>query len=105
MAASEGASLYDVLDVAPSATAEEIRAAYRAKALASHPDKAAMGGGRDAGSFRRVQEAWETLGVPQKRMEYDRRQRSSEAACAVTWHDELPLAAMDVDEGEDGACP
>ena len=59
--------LYELLDVAPEATADEIKAAYRKLALKVHPDA-----GGNAALFRQVQDAFETLSDPAKRAAYDR---------------------------------
>lgn len=58
---------YEVLGVAPSATREEIRAAYRKLSRKVHPDA----GGTDA-LFRQIQLAYETLSDPDRRAAYDR---------------------------------
>merc|ERR1712125_3857 len=47
---------YCVLGLAPKATPEQIRAAYKRKALEAHPDK-----GGSAARFRQVLKAFETL--------------------------------------------
>lgn len=60
-------SFYEVLDVEPSASAEEIRTAYRRAARAVHPDRAE---GADR-FFRMVQEAYEVLSDPTRRQRYD----------------------------------
>ena len=52
---------YRVLRLLPSASAEEVRAAYHARALACHPDK-----GGAAPAFLAVQRAWEVLLGPVK---------------------------------------
>jgi hypothetical protein len=57
---------YDVLGVARAATADELRAAYRARARAHHPDA-----GGDPALFRRVNVAWRVLGDPDRRRAYD----------------------------------
>lgn len=63
---------YATLGVAKTATLTELRKAYRARALASHPDKAKPGEEEVATeAFRRVAEAYETLSDPQARRQYD----------------------------------
>lgn len=60
---------YEVLGVAPTASAAQVRAAYQAAALASHPDKCTKGGA--AARFQWVQRAWEVLREERSRAEYD----------------------------------
>lgn len=66
-------SYYEVLGVVRTASAEEIDAAFRALAKKWHPDIC-----RDiqeaAENFKRVTEAYEVLGDPEKRRRYDRSQ-------------------------------
>lgn len=57
---------YAVLCVAPTATTEEIRSAYRRQARENHPD---LGGSQEA--FSDAREAWETLRDPARRKAYD----------------------------------
>jgi len=61
-------SLYEVLGVAPSASAAEVRQAYVALARQHHPD---LDGG-DAERMRAVNDAWATLSDPARRARYDR---------------------------------
>lgn len=69
---------YEVLGVPPTATAEEIKAAYRRLVRLLHPDAAGEG---DRAAFHRVQEAYELLGDPGRRRLHDRgRSRPSPAA-------------------------
>ncbi|KAJ1639629.1 DnaJ domain-containing protein, partial [Pavlovales sp. CCMP2436] len=64
--------LYADLGVSRRATAEEIKAAYRARALASHPDKARLGEEEAATeAFTKIASAYETLSDPEKRRQYD----------------------------------
>jgi|GEM_PF-1640769 len=63
-------SLYAVLGVEPGATAEAIRAAYRARARALHPD--VNPGPTAAADFSRLQRAYEVLADPSQRARYDR---------------------------------
>jgi curved DNA-binding protein CbpA len=57
---------YEVLGVAPTASAAEIKRAYRQQAQRHHPD---VGGGDDA--MERLNRAWATLGDPVRRRAYD----------------------------------
>ncbi|MDX2376431.1 J domain-containing protein [Microbacterium sp. LRZ72] len=61
------ASAYEVLGVAPDADEESLRRAYRSKLRSSHPDT-----GGSAAAFVRVQRAWDLVGTPQARADYDR---------------------------------
>lgn len=61
-------SLYEVLRVAPSASAEQIRHAYRAAARRTHPDA----GGQPA-AFAQVRIAYDILADPDRRRRYDLR--------------------------------
>jgi DnaJ-class molecular chaperone len=57
---------YSTLGVNKSATAEDIKRAYRKLAGQHHPDR-----GGDTKKFQTIQEAYATLGDEQKRAEYD----------------------------------
>jgi molecular chaperone DnaJ len=58
---------YDILGVSKSASADEIKKAYRKLAMEHHPDRH---GGDDSG-FKEIGEAYEVLKDPQKRAGYD----------------------------------
>ncbi|MDR0428621.1 MAG: molecular chaperone DnaJ, partial [Puniceicoccales bacterium] len=61
---------YNLLGVAKGATAEEIKKAYRKKAVQYHPDK--NPGNKEAEEkFKKIAQAYEVLGDPQKRATYD----------------------------------
>ncbi|TDW28528.1 J domain-containing protein [Cryobacterium psychrophilum] len=58
---------YEVLGVAPSASDDALRRAYRLQLRKTHPD---VGG--SAAQFHAVQIAWERVGSPESRAAYDR---------------------------------
>jgi len=58
---------YDILDVSPSATREEIKKAYHKKAKKEHPDQ-----GGDEEKFKIILDAYHTLYDPKARELYDR---------------------------------
>lgn len=62
------ANYYDILGVSKSASADEIKRAYRKKAHEFHPDK---GSGNEA-KFKEVNEAYQVLSDQGKRSQYDR---------------------------------
>src|SRR5215210_3132246 len=64
---------YDILEVDPSATAEEIKESRRLLRAAWHPDKfKGNNKNRAEEKFKDIEQAYEVLGNPQKRVEYDR---------------------------------
>ncbi len=63
---------YEVLNVARTAGAEEIRRAYRRLALKYHPDNYKGDKAEAEGRFKELAEAYEVLSDPQKRQLYDR---------------------------------
>lgn len=61
---------YERLEVAPDATEQTIKAAYRRLAKRYHPD--VNGGSREAEAiFKQVQQAYEVLGDAEARRQYD----------------------------------
>lgn len=60
--------LYRALGLSPSATSEEIAAAFRKRAKETHPDST---GQASADAFREVSDAYDILGDPIRRQEYD----------------------------------
>src|SRR3954462_10955202 len=57
---------YEVLGVGKSASADEIKKAFRRQAVQHHPDR-----GGDEAKFKEVNEAYEVLKDPSKRQRYD----------------------------------
>lgn len=58
---------YSILGVKKTASAEELKKAYRKLAHAHHPDKKTG----DEAKFKEINEAYSTLGDPEKRRQYD----------------------------------
>ncbi|MBK9139464.1 MAG: J domain-containing protein [Verrucomicrobia bacterium] len=63
---------YLILGVPADASREDIKAAFRRRALELHPDRSGMG----SGPFLEVQEAYRVLGDPELRRRYDREHRA-----------------------------
>lgn len=62
---------YDTLGISKDANGEEIKKAYRKKAMESHPDR--HGGDKEKeAQFKKINEAYQTLSDPQKKAHYDR---------------------------------
>ena len=55
-----------MLEITKDATTEQIKKAFRKRALREHPDK-----GGDPNKFKRLKEAYDTLLDPEKRQLYD----------------------------------
>lgn len=113
----EGAKThYDVLNVSPSSSLEEIRASYRTALLSVHPDK--MGSQsllypnleadvRDASRYLRVQEAWNILRDADSRALYDAsvkhsREMASKRDLSVVVGEEIVLEEMEECMSETG---
>ena len=101
-AEAAAATHYEVLLLPPAASAEEVRAAYLARALACHPDR-----GGAAAAFQAVQRAWEVLGSASARDAYDAElaagARAAAAAAAVPVSEEVRVGELEEAPGGGGA--
>ncbi|KAJ1822258.1 DnaJ sub C member 21 [Coemansia sp. RSA 2671] len=100
---SDAKDHYMVLDVSPSATHEEIKVAYYKLSRLVHPDK--MKATPDANrtstpEFHQLSSAWEVLGNPARRREYDQARSSERNRNRGVVQDTVDLD--DMDEEEDG---
>ena len=69
---------YDTLEINKSASADEIKRAYRKLALAHHPDR--NGGSENEKKFKEINEAYQVLSDPKKRQQYDQYGRTFDQA-------------------------
>src|SRR3954469_21218196 len=86
---------YEILEVVKTASAEDIKKAYRKAALKHHPDKN-PGNAEAEVRFKECAEAYEVLSDPQKRQRYD--QFGHEGLKGQPMHD---FSHMDVGSIED----
>ncbi|NDC80939.1 MAG: J domain-containing protein, partial [Verrucomicrobia bacterium] len=82
---------YSVLGVSKTATAEEIRSAFRKKAREHHPD-VAKDKAKGAEMFKEVNEAYEVLSDPAKRAKYDQMGREVPGG-GFAWSGGMPQGA------------
>lgn len=98
---------YSVLGVPPTATARQIRDAFRALARAHHPDTNPDDPGAEK-AFKRINRAWEVLRDPKTRRAYDERHTRGRFAGpgtggpqSVTLEPKGPLYHMDLGHHSD----
>ena len=72
---------YKLLGVAPNATLADIKAAFRRKAMAAHPDR---GGSHE--EMTRLNEAWEVLSDAGLRAAYDEVRGAAAPTTLANWH-------------------
>lgn len=94
--------LYEVLNVDKDASAEEIKKSYRKKAQESHPDSASG----NAEVFKQVHLAYDTLGNPESRKNYDETGSTERSASLLDEAEKYLLSIFDhvitlVDEHND----
>ena len=72
---SSNSSFYDILEVPETASTDEIKKAYRRLSMIHHPDK--NGNSQESTEkFQKISEAYEVLGTPEKKKEYDMTQNN-----------------------------
>jgi hypothetical protein len=92
-------SLYDILGISQSATAEEIKFAYRRQAMKWHPDRNPNNRRETKERFKEIGAAYKVLSDPQQRAEYDAYLASRQSASFESHKQEEP----DFDSGMSGA--
>ncbi|MCU0958872.1 MAG: molecular chaperone DnaJ [Pirellulaceae bacterium] len=83
---ADKADYYEVLGVPRTASAKEIAAAYRKKAIKYHPDSN-PGDENATQKFKEAAEAYEVLSDPDKRARYDRYGHAGVEGAATQFHD------------------
>jgi len=63
-------TFYSILQISENATQEEIKSSYRKLSMKYHPDKN-RGDPESTSKFQKISEAYETLGDPEKKKQYD----------------------------------
>jgi curved DNA-binding protein CbpA len=79
-------NLYHVLGVSPSASFEEIKASYRNKLFAIHPDKTGQTDDQATEELTQVMRAWSILGDTNKRAIYDAHKEGIYVFLSCTTH-------------------
>jgi curved DNA-binding protein CbpA len=87
---STSLSYYQLLGVPINATTKEIQKAYQSLCLKVHPDKNKSEEAK--GAFLEIQAAWEVLGDPKSRLDYDSRMSGRNLIGPI--QDEIDLDAM-----------
>ncbi len=82
---------YEILQISANADDETVRRMYRIQAQRFHPDNQETG---NAETFRRISEAYEILGDPARRSDYDRQHRSARQRAAVGAQDPPPAPSV-----------
>jgi molecular chaperone DnaJ len=77
---------YEILGISRTASAKEIAAAYRKKAIKFHPDSN-PGDDTATGKFKQAAEAYEVLSDPDKRARYDRYGHAGLEGASTQFHD------------------
>ena len=83
-------SHYALLGLPRTCSTEEVRAAYKARAMKSHPDR-----GGDPAVWQRIQQAFDTLADPEKRAVYDRSEQDSEGGAETRLVQQFGAGAFD----------
>lgn len=93
-------ALYEILEVAPTATLEEIKAAYRRLAMKWHPDRNPGNLAEAERRFKEIGYAYKTLSDPEERAEYDAAQASEQSQ---TRYSETHQQSHSYDSSREGA--
>lgn len=93
-------SHYETLQVAPTASYEEIRQKYKLLIVKFHPDKCGSNEKDAQGKFRSVQEAWEVLRDATSRKHYDEQQQSTKLLFSSFVNETVGYEELELDAAE-----
>lgn len=88
-------TFYDILQLPPTASADEIRTSYKRLVLQLHPDRCNAATANTA-AFQALQHAYTILQDDESRIEYDRQLALQAEASMVAISDQLDLDELDV---------
>lgn len=101
------ADFYETLGVTRDATHDEIKRAFRKLAVRWHPDKNTGNEAEAEEIFKRIAQAWDTLGDESKRRDYDEYMRNGGEGCGgdSSYTDDQPPCAYCGGTCPPGDCP
>ena len=90
---------YEILEIEKTATTEEIKKAYRKKAMQYHPDRAPWDKKEEyEKKFKQINEAYQTLSDPSKRKQYDMFWKSGAGSFQGGWFSWVDVDLWDIFE-------
>ncbi|MDG2991027.1 J domain-containing protein [Candidatus Synechococcus calcipolaris G9] len=96
---AQGLTYYQLLEVEPGCSLQELRRAYREKSKVYHPDTTTLPMALARDRFDRLKEAYATLTNPEERLRYDRHLQTKRMIRSSDLGEGLPPKSLDVEYG------